>query len=399
MRAGPAVAPGAPGGERLRPPTLAGWIWSSRCVPPPPGPVWRAVGFTSAAPFLEARRGIEDRVASGHHGGMRFTYADPARATVPRASFPWAESLVVAAQAYLPAAGGPGPASPGTGRVARFATADHYRPLRSGLEALAGVLEAAGHRAAVLCDDTRLVDRAAAVRAGVGWWGKSTMVLAPGEGPWLLLGSVVTDASLPRDTPMTHDCGTCAACLPACPTGALVAPGVLDARRCLAALAQSPGSIPREFRRAMGDRLYGCDDCLEACPPGRRRLDSPGGFVAGRVDLLALLAADDATLLRRFAHLYLPKRQARYLRRNALVALGNAGGAGAVAAAAASLAGSDPLLRAHAAWALGRLGGPAATGTLRAVAPVESDPEVAEEIAAALAGDDGSPGGGGGSVP
>ena len=133
-----------------------------------------------------------------------------------------------------------------------------------------GCWQAAGHRAAVLCDDSRLVDRAAAVRAGVGWWGKSTMVLAPGHGPWLLLGSVVTDASLPPDTPMARDCGTCAACLPACPTGALVAPGVLDARRCLAALAQSPGAIPREFRRAMGDRLYGCDDCLEACPPGQR---------------------------------------------------------------------------------------------------------------------------------
>ena len=210
------------------------------------------MGFASAAPFPGVLREIGERVASGQHGGMRFTYAHPARATDPRASFSWAESLVVAAQAYLPAAGAPGPASPGSGRVARFATEDHYRPLRAGLEALAGVLEAAGHRAAVLCDDARLVDRAAAVRAGVGWWGKNAMVLAPGDGPWLLLGSVVTDASLPHDTPMTRDCGTCAACLPACPTGALVAPGILDARRCLAALAQSPGAIPREFRRRHG---------------------------------------------------------------------------------------------------------------------------------------------------
>jgi len=358
-----------------------------------------AVGFTSAAPLPEARRDIADRVASGHHGGMRFTYADPARATDPRASFPWAESLVVAAYAYLPAAGDPGPASPGTGRVARFATEEHYRGLREGLSGLAGVLEAGGYRAAVLCDDARLVDRAAAVRAGVGWWGKSTMVLAPGHGPWLLLGSVVTDASLPRDSPMSRDCGTCAACLPACPTGALVAPGVLDARRCLAALAQSAGTIPRELRSAMGDRLYGCDDCLEACPPGRRRLDSAGRTIAGRVDLLAVLAADDAALLRRFAHFYLPQRQARYLRRNALVALGNAGGAGAVAAAAGCLAGPDPLLRAHAAWALGRLGGPSAATALRAAAPGESDPAVTEEIRHALAGDDRPPGDGGSSVP
>ncbi|MFH1330557.1 MAG: tRNA epoxyqueuosine(34) reductase QueG [Actinomycetota bacterium] len=359
-----------------------------------------AVGFTSAAPFPEARRDLEDRVASGRHGGMRFTYGDPARATDPRASFPWAGSLVVAAHAYLPVAGNPGPATPGTGRVARFGTEDHYRPLREGLNALAGALEAAGRRAAVLCDDARLVDRAAAVRAGVGWWGKNTMVLAPGYGPWLLLGSVVTDASLPHDAPMARECGTCTSCLPACPTGALVASGVLDARRCLAALAQSPGTIPREFRRAMGDRLYGCDDCLEACPPGRRRLDSGTGTVgAGRVDLLAVLAAEGATLMRRFAHFYLPKRRARYLQRNALVALGNAGGKGAVAAAANCLAGPDPLLRAHAAWALGRLDGPEARAALRGAAPGESDPAVAEEIRDALAGGDGRPGGGDGSVP
>ena len=217
--------------------------------------------------------------------------------------------------------------------MARFATANHYDPLRTGLAALAGVLEVAGFRTEIRCDDSRLVDRAAAVRAGVGWWGKSTMVLAPGHGPWLLLGSVVTDAVLPADSPMVRTCGTCEACLPACPTGALVAPGVLDARRCLAALAQSPGTIPREFRRAWGDRLYGCDECLEACPPGRQGLAGGSGPGGGRVDLAEVLGSDDASLLRRFGHFYLPGRDARYLRRNALVALGNSGGAGAVAAA------------------------------------------------------------------
>jgi len=357
------------------------------------------VGVASSAAFPEVRRATEERVAAGQHGGMRFTFGDPVRAADPRASFPWAESLVVAAYAYLPEAGDPGPPSPGTGRVARFATADHYRPLWAGLEALAGVLAAAGHRTAVLCDDSRLVDRAAAVRAGVGWWGKSTMVLAPGQGPWLLLGSVVTDASLPPDAPMSRGCGTCRACLPACPTGALAAPAILDARRCLAALAQAPGVFPREFRRTLGDRLYGCDACLEACPPGWRALEGIAEGGEGRVDLLALLAADDEALLRRFGHFYLPGRQARYLRRNALVALGNAGGEGAVAAAAGFLAGPDPLLRAHAAWALGRLGGLAARAALRAASRREADPGVGEEIAVALGGDDGPGGGGGGSVP
>jgi epoxyqueuosine reductase len=355
------------------------------------------VGFASAEPFVEARQALEERKASGLHGGLGFTYADPARAADPRASVPWAESLVVAAHAYLPVSGSPGPASPGTGRVARFATGHHYAPLRAGLAALAGVLEGAGWRTEIRCDDSRLVDRAAAVRAGVGWWGKSTVVLAPGHGPWLLLGAVLTDAALPPGTPMARDCGTCDACLPACPTGALVAPGVLDARRCLAALAQSPGPIPREWRPAMGDRVYGCDDCLEACPPGRRSLAAATVTDRGRVNLLGLLAAEDATLLQRFGHFYLPGRQPRYLRRNALVALGNSGGPGAVECAAGFLAGPDPLLRAHAAWALGRLGGPAARAVLQEAGAGEVEVSVAEEIGLALAGGAG-PSGGRGSV-
>ncbi|MBN2112685.1 MAG: tRNA epoxyqueuosine(34) reductase QueG [Acidimicrobiia bacterium] len=345
-----------------------------------------AVGFASAAGFPEVRRAAEERVAAGFHGGMRFTFSAPERSTDPRSSFPWAQTLLVGAWSYVPEAGSPGPAAPGTGRVARFATRDHYRPLRAALDGLAGVLGEAGHRAEVLCDDSRLVDRAAAVRAGVGWWGKSTMVLAPGHGPWLLLGSVVTDAFIPLDRPMVRHCGPCVACLPACPTGALVAPGVLDARRCLAALAQAPGAIPREFRRAMGDRFYGCDDCLEACPPGRRALAAAGKRGDGRVDLIEVLKAGDAALLERFGHFYLPGREARYLRRNALVALGNSGGGGAVPIVIRYLADPDPVLRAHAAWALGELGGTAGRDALAAAASREADPGVLEEVYSALTG-------------
>lgn len=323
-------------------------------------------------------------MGAGLHGGLRFTYRDPATATDVWASFPWARCLVVGSWGYLPAAGSPGPSRAGTGRVARFATADHYRPLRAGLQSLAEVLGNAGWRAEVLCDDHRLVDRAAAVRAGLGWWGKNTMVLSPGHGPWLLLGSVVTDAVLPASPPSRRSCGTCTACLPACPTGALIAPGVLDARRCLATLAQASGPIPHEYRRAMGDRLYGCDACLEACPPGRRCLAAaPEG--RGRVDLAGLLAADDAALRRRFGHWYIPGRRVCYLRRNALVALGNAGGGRARRVAADYLEDADPLLRAHAAWALGALGGPEARKALSRGALREDDPSVREEIRRAAA--------------
>ncbi len=341
------------------------------------------IGICSAEAWPEVRSSIEERVATGMAAGMSFTFRQPDVASDVRATYPWARRLVVGAWSYAAAAGDPGPAAAGTGRIARFATEDHYRGLRRALGSVAAKLRAAGHRAEVLVDDNRLVDRAAAVRAGVGWWGKNTMVLAPGDGPWLLLGSVVTDAGLDVDDPMRRDCGTCSACLPACPTGALVAPGILDARRCLAHLAQAPGVIPAEFRAAMADRLYGCDDCLTACPPGHRALAAASGTRAGRVDLVAVLGADDATLLRRYGHFYIPRRQPRYLRRNALVALGNAGGARAVPVVAGYLGHPDWLLRLHAAWALGVLGGPLAGAALAAAGRRETHAEVAAAIESA----------------
>ena len=340
------------------------------------------VGIASAEPFEEARRSIEAAKSSGRHAGMHFTFGQPYRSTSVGASFPWAESLLVAGRSYVPAAGTPGPAQPNHGRVARFATDDHYAPLRSALEAAAERLRALGHRASVVVDDNRLVDRAAAVRAGVGWWGKNAMVLAPRVGPWMLLGSVVTDAQLEPTAPMVRDCGTCDACLPACPTGALVAPGVLDARLCIAYLLQSPDWIPRELRAAIGDRIYGCDDCLDACPPGRKleatALDAP------RLEVRGLLELSDDELLDRFAAFYIPRRRAEYLRRNFLIALGNSGDGRAVPVVARHVAHDDPMVRAHSAWALGRLGGAAAKAALEAARASEVDPEVLEEIVAAL---------------
>jgi epoxyqueuosine reductase len=217
----------------------------------------------------------------------------------------------------------------------------------------------------------------------VAWWGKNAMALAPRAGPWLLLGSVATNAPLPISAPMTRDCGTCSSCLPACPTGALVAPGVLDARLCLAHWAQAPGSIPRELRVPMGDRLYGCDDCLDACPPGGRLL-AASGSPRGRVDLVELLGRDDRTLLERYSHFYIPRRQVRHLRRNALVALGNTGGPEAIAVCAGYAAHPDAMLRAHAVWALGQLGGRRGSAVLEAVAKREQDPGVLAEVEHAL---------------
>lgn len=349
------------------------------------------LGVAGVDVFADAATAIAERRDQGLAGRVRFTYKDPATATNVRRSFPWAERLVVLSWPYLPAAGNPGSATSSSGRIARFAVTDHYAGLRAALGDIAAVLRSNGYRAEVLADDDRLVDRAAAVRAGIGWWGKSTMVLDPRHGPWLLLGSVVTDADLEVSEPMVRDCGTCDACIPACPTGAIVAPGVLDASRCLAHWTQTPGPIPVELRVPMADRIYGCDDCLEACPPGVKRMTEAHNGT-GRVDLEELLAADDATLLERHHHLYIPGRNPKYLRRNALVALGNTVAAAddeavrarAVGVLAGYLGSRSEVYRSHAAWALGRIGGDDSAALLRHQLARERSPQVQAELAAAM---------------
>jgi epoxyqueuosine reductase len=364
-----------------------------------------AVGVTTAAPFATTRRHLADRKAAGLHGGMRFTYLHPDRSTDPTRALPDARALVVGARSYRRAldttrdrdtttdAGAPPGAA---GRVARYAWEDHYGPLKAALTVVARQLKAAGWRARVLADDNALVDREAAYRAGLGWYGKNANLLLPGEGSWFVLGSVVTDAPLadgrPAAEPVPDGCGGCTRCLEGCPTGAIVAPGVVDARRCLAWLLQVEGPFPPEHRVALGDRLYGCDDCQEVCPPNRRldrgraagRGPTPAGERAqATVDVLDLLAASDDELMARHGRWYIPRRQPRYLRRNALVVLGNVGDPAdprVAAALAAALAAGDPVVRAHAVWAARRLGRDdlvLATG-----AAADDDPLVRAELAA-----------------
>ena len=315
-------------------------------------------------PFVQARQALEERKAAGLHAGMQFTYRNPARSTEPARLLAGARSLVVGAYPYAGGSVRPPPGRKPQGRVARYATDDHYAALRRALGEVARVLEAAGHAARIVADDNGLVDRAAAVRAGLGWSGKNANVLVPGHGSWVVLGAVVTDADLsPADRvaePVPDGCGGCRRCLDGCPTGAIVAPGVVDANLCLAWLVQADGSFPLEHREALGGRLYGCDDCQEVCPPsgrgpeGRTEVAPTGAWV----DLLDLLDATDEQLLARHGRWYVPKRDPRYLRRNALVAIGNAAdpGDGRVIDRLEDWASSpDVLLAEHARWALARL--------------------------------------------
>jgi epoxyqueuosine reductase len=318
-----------------------------------------AVGVAPAAPMERARQALEHRRRIGLHAGMAFTYRNPARSTTPSRSVTGAQAMVVGARSYLTDEP-PAPAGP-TGRVGRYAWVDHYAPLREALRAISRRLRADGWRAVVFADDNSVVDREAAWLAGIGWFGKNANVLLPGRGSWFVLGSVVTDAPLPvAPEPVADGCGGCRRCLDACPTGAIIAPGVVDANRCLAWLLQRPGTFPVEHRAALGDRLYGCDDCQEVCPPTiRGAVSRPAAEGAeARVALLELLDATDAELLARHGRWYLHQRAPRWLRRDALVVLGNVGQAGdprVVEVLQRYAEGTDELLAEHARWALERV--------------------------------------------
>jgi epoxyqueuosine reductase len=342
------------------------------------------VEVATAEPFVEVRATLHERKAAGLHGGMAFTYRNPERSTDPSAAVPDASALVVGARSYMtdePEGAIPGPA----GRVARYAWDDHYAALKEGLTAMAQVLRAAGWRARVLADDNALVDRAAAHRAGIGWWGKNANLLVPGLGSWYVLGTVVTDAPLGgTSAPVEDRCGSCTRCLTGCPTGAITAPGVVDARRCLSWLLQAEGQFPLEHRVALGDRIYGCDECQEVCPPNRRAPVGPArGAERPWTPLLALLDEDDEVVLGWADRWYIPKREVRYVRRNALVVLGNVAEGtdpAVVASLQRHLAHPDPLLRSHAVWAARRLGREDLVRPLEA----DTDPAVRAELAAAV---------------
>jgi epoxyqueuosine reductase len=332
-----------------------------------------AVGIASTEVFEHTRHDLLERKRLGLNADMQFTYRNPERSTDPSRILPGARSLVVGAWSYRHSEprtdeAGRAPTHP-VGRVARYARADHYASLRRALSPMAEHLRGLGWRAMVVLDDNALVDRAAAHRAGLGWFGKNSLMLLPGLGSWFVLGSVVTDAPLPISAPAgpsphAQGCGSCSRCLTACPTGALVAPGVLDAGKCLAWLVQASGSFPEEHRKALGDRIYGCDECQQVCPINRvvDRRDPPPPPIAGDepwIDLIDLLGATDEALMTAHGRWYIPDRDPRYLRRNALVALGNVGKGDDPATEDTLrhwLSVEDPMLVEHARWAASELG-------------------------------------------
>jgi epoxyqueuosine reductase len=313
-----------------------------------------AVGVARAEPYTDTERHIRERRARGLFADMRFTTTRPEVSCHPETLLPNARTVVSAALCYYAEAREP---KAGEGRLARYTWSDRYAELRAALDELGRRL---GGAYRVLVDANQHVDREAAVRSGVGFYGKNTMLITRRHGSWVVLGTLVTTAELEPTPPLRTDCGSCTRCIDACPTGALDEPGVLDATKCLSYWTQAPEPIPEPYRPRLGAQVYGCDICQDVCPWNRgieRRRSGREADSDAHVDLVAWLEAEGRALVEQLDRLYVPRNDPRWLRRNALVALGNIGEPDAQTRRALErYAGDeDELLAEHAAWALGRL--------------------------------------------
>ena len=346
------------------------------------------VGCVPIAP-LPVDGFLRDWLAAGRAGEMRYLEKHPERRVDPRRQFPWARSLVCVGFPYRP------PPPPPIdwraelrGRIAAYTVGpDYHRHLRARLDRLAEVLQSLfpGTRYLSYVDTGAILEREWAPRAGLGWVGKNTLVLHRHAGSYFFLGELVTDLEvdampLPRD-----HCGTCVRCVAACPTGALEQGYTMEPRRCISYLTiEHRSAIPHEMRPLLENWVFGCDVCQEVCPWNGGVCDTAAAaFLAP--SLPELVQLDSAGFDARFGGTAITRTTRRGLVRNAAVALGNSGNPAAVPSLVAALGDADPLVRGHAAWALGRIGDDAARGALDRARRREPSAEARAEIDAALA--------------
>jgi epoxyqueuosine reductase len=310
-----------------------------------------AVGAAPAAPYEETERHIRERRERGLFAGMGFTMRRPEVSCHPEKLFPGARTVISAALCYYGPADEP---ASGNGRLARYTWTDRYAELREKLDELGRRL---GGEYRVLVDANDHVDREGAARAGIGFYGKNTLLITRRHGSWVVLGTLVTDQEVESSTRMDAGCGSCTLCIDACPTGALDEPGILDSTRCLSYWTQAPAPVPEPYRAELGALVYGCDVCQDACPWNRGIEKRRSGEATAEplVSLVEWLEADGEELIEHYDRLYVPRNDPRWLRRNALIAAGNVGGAAERAAVEPYARDEDPLLREHAEWALARI--------------------------------------------
>jgi len=354
-----------------------------------------AVAITRPDAIPQARERLRAALDAGHHGDMDWLAETFERRATPDALWPDARSVVMLGMNY-------GPDSDPLEILARKDRAaisvyaqhrDYHDIIKGRLKELAGkIASRAGGDVKVFVDTAPVMEKPLAQAAGIGWQGKHTNLVSREFGSWLFLGSIFTTFELPADEPERDHCGSCRACLDICPTNAFPAPYRLDARRCISYLTiENKGPIPREFRAAIGNRIYGCDDCLAACPWNKFAAAASEAKLVARADLKAprfaeLLALDDAAFRTLFSGSPVKRIGRDRFIRNVLIAAGNSGDSSLVVPCRALLSDASPLVRGAAVWALSQL---IPADTLRAAAEShinETDDTVRAEWAAARDG-------------
>jgi len=328
-------------------------------------------------------------LAEGRHGSMEWMETTADRRRDPRELWPEARSVVMLAMSYAPDTD-PMLAldEPLTAVISTYAKrADYHDVMKRKLKELAGALErGTAAPVKVFVDTAPLMEKPLAEAAGIGWQGKHTNLVSREAGSWLFLGAILTAADLEPDEPEHDHCGSCSRCLDVCPTRAFPAPYQLDARRCIAYLTiEHQGHIAEEFREAIGNRIFGCDDCLAVCPWNKFAAEAREARLSVRAELdnppLAdLLVLDDAAFRARFRGTPVKRAGRDRVVRNCLIAAGNAGDASLLPQVTALLADPAPLVRAMAVWAYRRIAPPDAVAAERAARePGETDPDVHRE--------------------
>ena len=321
-----------------------------------------ACGFTRADAVPEAGNRLREWLALGRHGTMGWMEGRADQRAHPQALWPEANSVIALAMSYAPATDPRALADAAdVGRISVYAQGgDYHKTVKQALKALARfIVAAAPSELKVFVDTAPVMEKPLSAAAGIGWQGKHTNLLSRDHGNWLFLGVIFTALDLPPDPPAGEHCGSCTRCITACPTAAIDAPGRLDARRCISYLTiEHAGPIPHEFRTAIGNRIYGCDDCLAACPwnrfaeagqANRAFLPRPE-FAAPR--LADLLALDDAAFRQKFAGSPIKRIGWARMMRNCLIAAGNSRDPALRPAIAPYRDSDDPILAEAAAWAL-----------------------------------------------
>ncbi len=341
---------------------------------------------------LPAALRLEEWLARGMHGSMQWMARNTRRRSDPRQVLPGARSVVMVAMNYHTEVASTH--APDQGCISRYAWGTEYHGiLGKRLEAFYADLQGSfsGLRGRCYVDTGPVLEKAWAERAGLGWIGKHTNVINRDVGSWIFLGALILDVELEGGERHRDYCGTCTACIEVCPTAAIVAPYVLDARRCISYLTiENRGPIPLEFRRDMGNRIFGCDDCQDVCPWNRFAHESAQAQAFAPLDgnespdLIELFELDGKAFRSRFKGSPVLRAKHRGFIRNVAIALGNSNNPAAIPALTQRLDDAEELVRGHVAWALGELGGPHVEAPLRARLEDEKDPWVRTEIEAAL---------------